>query len=221
MELLHRARLRAALGLLPLLCLCACQGVRTLTDPTLVIYTRGGSELGVSTDYGIVFLGHTADSGPAQISVWYGDGPSLEKTIIEPIGHGLYTAELEILPPRIPLSFDEPAAGSKLLVIGRNGEEIWKEEVTVQEDPRVMGIITTIPERLQDAADQIGAGVYVLPEGDELRRKLVGLVSGRMTIEGSGKEYLTIVGPTELWRLVAHRREATDRRRWVYREDIL
>jgi hypothetical protein len=214
--------MRAFLGLLSCLSLCACQGVRTLTDPTLVIHTRGGSELGVSTDYGIVFLGRTADAGPAQITVWYGDGPSIEKTTIEPIGHGLYTAELEILPPRIPLSFDEPKPGAKLIVIGRNGEELWTEEVTVQSDPNVTGIITTIPSRLRNAPDQIGAGVYVLPgNGDELKRRLVGLVSGRLTLESSGKEYLTIVGPTELWRLVAHRREPRDKRKWVYREDIL
>lgn len=206
------------------LLLAGCQGVRTLADPTLTMRTPGGSELGVSTDYGIVFLGHTGRSGPVEVTAWFGDGPSIEKTVIEPVEKGiLFTAETEIQLPRIPLTFDDPRPGSTLLVIGRDRNGPWSEEVTVEQDPRVLGIVTSVPARLRDAADQIGAGVYVVPDGDENQRKLVGLVSGRMILEtGTGqREFLTVVGPTDLWRLVAHRRDPRTKRRWVYREDIL
>ena len=55
-------RLLAALLLLPA---AGCLGPYThkLSDPTLVLQTRGGTELGVSTEYGVVFLGRTARSG--------------------------------------------------------------------------------------------------------------------------------------------------------------
>lgn len=211
----------ALLALLPLF--AACQGVRTLTDPTLTIETKNGSELGVSTDYGIVFLGRTARSGPARVTAWYGDGPSIEKTVIEPVGGGIFTAETEIRLPEIPMSFDDPRPGTTLLVIGRTHAGPWSAQVTVQDDPRVLGLVTTVPKELLDAPDQIGAGVYLVPDGDMAQRKLVGLVSGRMLLgtQDAQREFLTVVGPTDLWRIVSHRREPRSTRRWVYREDIL
>jgi hypothetical protein len=201
----------------------ACQGVRTLSDPTLVIQTSGGLELGVSTDYGIVFLGRTARSGPVKVTAWFGDGPNIEKTIIEPVGNGLYTAETEIRLPVVEMTFDDPHPGEQLLVVGRTNEGPWDESVTVVEDQRVLGLLTTIPARLRNAPDQIGAGVYVLIDPEGNRKKLVGLVSGRIVLQtGSAeREYLTVVGPTDLWRLVSHRLEPRHQRRWVYREDIL
>lgn len=202
----------------------ACQGVRTLADPTLVIETSGGRELGVSTNYGVVFLGRTSHSGPAQITAWFGDGPSIEKTVIEPVERGIcYTAEPEIRLPEVEMSFESPTRGTRLLVAGRTPDGPWSEFVEVAEDPRVLGLITTVPDRLRSAADQIGAGVYVLVDPEGTRKKLLGLVSGRIVLETSSgtREYLTIVGPTDLWRLVSHRREGRNKKRWVYREDIL
>jgi hypothetical protein len=110
-----------------------------------------------------------------------------------------------------------------LLLMGRTSAGRWEEEVLVAEDKRVLGILTTVPERLRNAPDQIGAGLYVKLDTEGTRKKLVGLVSGRIVLESGStqREYLTIVGPTDLWRLVSHRREPPDTRRWVYRDDIL
>jgi hypothetical protein len=217
-------RLRVLALLFPVaLCAPACQGVRTLADPTLVMQTSGGSELGVSTDYGIVFLGRTARSGPVQVIAWFGDGPNIEKTVIEPVGSGVYTAETEIRLPQVEMSFDDPRPGQKLLLMGRTDAGRWEEEVLIAEDQRVLGILTTVPERLRNAPDQIGAGLYLRLDPEGTRKKLVGLVSGRIVLQTSSgqREYLTVVGPTDLWRLVSHRREPPDTRRWVYRDDIL
>jgi hypothetical protein len=59
--------------------------------------------------------------------------------------------------------------------------------------------------------------------GDRHDRRLVGLVSGLVTLDGPDgpRMYLAVVGPEHLWRLVTHRRELPQRKRWVYREDIL
>lgn len=218
-------RLRAiAVVLVVALLGSACQGVRTLADPTLVIQTTGGSELGVSTDYGIVFLGRTARAGQAQVTIWFGDGPNIEKTVIEPVDNGtLFTLETEIRLPTVEMSFDDPRPGTKLVLIGRTEEGLWSEPVTVTEDQRVLGLMTTVPDRLRDAPDQIGAGLYMFLDEQGVQKKLVGLVSGRIVLQSgsSEREYLTYVGPTDLWRLVSHRREPRTHRRWVYREDIL
>jgi hypothetical protein len=211
-------------GLLPLLLLAAsCVGSRTLSDPTVEIRTERGTELGVSTDYGIVFLGRTAQSGPIEVTAHFGDGPDIESSVIEPIGGGLYTAETEIRLPQVPMTFDDPQPGAKVLVIGRTTHGDWERELRVVSDPRVLGILLPVPSELEDAPDQIGAGVYVVPEIGVEAKLLLGLVAGRITLLGKDgeKSYLTVVGPQELWRLVVHRRDLLQRRRWVYRPDIL
>jgi hypothetical protein len=203
--------------------LVACQGTRTLTDPTLEIHTPGGLELGVSTDYGVVFLGRTARSGEVELVAWFGDGPSAELSVIEPLGEGLYTAETQIRLPTIPISFQTPRPGTALIVRGRSDGELWEERVRVLSDPRVEGILLSIPEGLRDAPDQVGAGVFV-EDGEDGPRRLVALVSGRLVLDsadGGRREYLTALGPDHLWRLVARRQDLLNRRRWFYREDIL
>jgi hypothetical protein len=201
----------------------ACRGTRTLTDPTLEIRTSGGSELGVATDYGVLFLGRTARSGEVRVVAWFGDGPSVEASVIEPLGGGLYTAETEIRLPTIPMSFRTPEPGERLYVVGRAEGELWEAPVRVLSDPRVEGLLLSIPAPLQDASDQVGAGVFV-EEYEDGPRRLVALVSGKLALrdaDGSQREYLTAVGPDDLWRLVARRQDLLNRRRWFYREDIL
>lgn len=201
-----------------------CAGMRTLSDPTLLVETSGGRELGVATDYGIVFLGRTARAGPVRITAWFGDGPSLEKTVIEPIGPELCTAASPIRMPDVTMEFRDPEPGETLHVFGRDAKGGWNAPVTVESDPRVLGLITTIPEQLRNAPDQIGAGVYVYPAGgDERTKKLVGLVAGtiRLRTTDGEREFLAIVGPQDLWRLVANRHDAGGRRAWIYRDDIL
>lgn len=212
------AGLLVILGFVP-----GCVGSRTLSDPTVEIRTTRGTELGVSTDYGVVFLGRTAQSGPIEITAIYGDGPDIESSVIEPIGGGLFTAETEIRLPNVSMSFDDPLPGSKVLVIGRTTRGDWERELRVVSEPSVLGILLPIPPELENAPDQIGAGVYIVPEVGAEPKLLVGLVSGRITLKDKDGEhsFLTVVGPQDLWRLVVHRRDLLQRRRWVYRQDIL
>lgn len=207
------------LGLL----LSSCAGVHTLSDPTLVIETKGGVELGVSTDYGIVFLGSTARSGDVEIKSWYGDGPNIELTVIEPINSRLFTAETEIRLASVPLTFVEPKPGQEVLLVGRKGLERWDKHVVVRSDPRVEGILLDIASEFKNTTDQVGAGVFFCPEGNCDQKLLIGLVSGKITLTGNGgtKSFLTVLGPTELWRLATHRKDAHRRKPWVYRDDIL
>ena len=219
---MNKAR-QNALWALPLL-LASCVGTRTLADPTLVIRTDSGTELGVSTDYGVIFLGRTASSGMIDMTVWFGDGPSIEKSAIEPLGGALFTAETEIRLPNVPLSFDDPSPGDVLTIMGRNSSGVWSEDVQVLSDPRAFGLLLEIPEPMRGELDQIGAGVYSIPDGDLSKMRLVGIASGIITItseSGAKKEYLAAYGPQQLWRLVTHRRDHNRRKPWVYREDIL
>lgn len=201
--------------------LAGCTGVRTLADPTVVIETSGGRELGVSTAYGIAFLGRTAQAGQIEVTAWFGDGPQTESTAVEPVGGGVFTAETEIRLPEAILNFVEPKPGQEVLVIGRHGSKIWKEKVAVKKHPQVEGLLLPVLREVESAPDQVGAGVFVEQEGDP-NPELVGLVSGvlELTHEGRTERYLTVVGMRDLWRLVAHRRELDKKRPRVDREDV-
>lgn len=219
-----RPPLRRSLLLSPLIALVAsCVGTRNLQDPVVVIETRGGMEMGVSTNYGIVFLGATARSGPIEVTSWFGDGPSIESTVIEPVGGGIFTAETEIRIPSVPMSFREPAVGEQVLLLGRGPAGAWEAWVSVRGDPRAFGILLETPAQLPDLQSATGTGVFYCPEDDRTKLQLVGLVSGRLRLytENGESEYLTVVGPSGLWRLVATRRDHLERKKWVYREDIL
>lgn len=214
-----------ALGGLALACLslASCVGNRMLQDPTLVIQTRGGSELGVSTDYGLVFLGQTARSGELRVTAWFGDGPNLEETVIEPIGGGLFTAATEIRLPSVPVTFVDLRQGDRVTVRGRKDGRLWTRRLEVKSDPRVYGLLLD-PGTLELDADQVGAGVFWLPEGDIDKMRLVGLISGRLELEtadGEVREFLTVKGPEDMWKLVTYRRDDRRRKPMVKREDIL
>ena len=201
----------------------ACQGTRKLADPLIEVRGPEATELGVATDYGLVFLGRSARSGPVDVTAWFGDGPSTEQAVVEPLGGGLFTAEPEIRFPRVPIAFDTPAPGTRLLLVGRVGRERWQEEVEVLADPRVEGLLVRVPARLSTTPAE-GAGLFMVNPLAEHELKLVGLVSGRIALEaadGNQVEYLAAFGPDQLWRLVAYRRDYPKRRKFVYRDDIL
>lgn len=188
-----------------------------------MLQTQGGRELGVSTDYGVVFLGQTARSGYVEVQSWFGDGPSIEPSVIEPVGGGIFTAETEIRLPHVPMTFQEPEEGAQVRVLGRNTEGGWTAVSVVRSDPRVYGILIDVPFQLRGSPDQVGAGVYWVDPTDTYNQRLIGLVSGHITLTSSEgeRQFLTVVGPQDLWRLVTHRRDLEKRRPWVYRDDIL
>jgi hypothetical protein len=214
-----RPALLATLALLS----SACTGTRKLVDPTLRVQTDAGIELGVSTHYGIVFLGRTARSGFVEIEAHFGDGPTWESSVIEPLGGGLYTAETEIRLPSVPLKFHDPRTGEVLELRGRTDQGAWKRDVIVRSDDRVLGLLIDVPPELADAPDQVGAGLYWRNPFAPEDIRLVGLVAGRVRLEeGEGSQvFLAVEGARSLWRLVIHRRDHNKRKPTVYREDIL
>ena len=205
----------------------ACHSVANLrddtTDPTVVIHGTDGDELGVSTEYGIVFLGRHANRGRVEFTSWFGDGPRLEEGVIEPVGDQLYTTSAEIQLSNVPLLFHLPDPGETVIVRGRHGGVAWEFEAILATDPRVDGVLLEpSPELDMLHNDQLGAGVFYLDIRG--RKQLVGLITGRVSIQapdGNSRSYVTVSGPEQMWRLVLHRRNSERPRRKVYREDIL
>jgi hypothetical protein len=198
---------------------------RKQVDPTLEIRGSAGSELGVGTEYGVVFLGRSAVSGEVDVTAWYGDGPSIEAALVESLGGGVYLAATEIRVPNVPLDFGELAPGTEVLVRGRRGPRVWTATGEVRQHPQVEGLLLSVSGDFDASEDQLGAGVFLRgPDGqaDEGLR-LVGLISGGLEIDvdGQSRRFLTALGARELWRLAAWHRDLSHERRWVYREDIL
>ncbi|MDA1265142.1 MAG: hypothetical protein O2816_08710 [Planctomycetota bacterium] len=81
------------------------------------------------------------------------------------------------------------------------------------------GLLLDVPEELDVRTGQTGAGVFWVNPQDGTDRRLVGLVSGRVALDG--QRYLAVVGAEDLWRLVTYRRDHLQHKRRVYREDIL
>ena len=211
---------RILLSALVLSVLPACRTYSNVADPLVLVQTRGGSELGVSTSHGVVFLGSTARAGEANLVVWFGDGPSIEPSLIEPIGGGLYTLDVPLALPSMPLSFRDPDDGERVELRGRGPSGPWRSDAAVVKHPAVAGILLEPPPEFRTASDQTGAGVFVLGEND--RPRLLGLVSGRLVLieEGQRRTFLTVVGPADLWRLVAYRRDLRETRLQPVRPDL-
>jgi len=214
---------------LPLLPLCLVLGACNMLPPessalhaidaVVVVHGENADELGVSTDYGVLFLGRTAQSGRVEFTAYFGDGPSREEGVIESLGGGVYATEAEILLPSAQLCFTPPPPGSEVVVRGRKQGVPYEILARLDADARLTGILLE-PNAELDALDDsaLGAGIFLVDSIREAR--LLGLLSGRMELS-DGKRYFTALGPEDFWRLVVQRRNSERPRRAVYREDIL
>ena len=162
-------------------------------------------ELGVTTQSGIVFTGATAERGEVEIEAWFGDGPTIERTIIEPVSDELFTAETDIVLPSVPISFDEPRDGESLQLMGRKDGARWSTSARVKTDHRVFGLLLEFP-RASRTPRRVGAGVLAASPSTDTRRRPRGR-QGPARAERLDQALPRRGGPDRLWRLVAHRRD--------------
>jgi hypothetical protein len=139
--------------------LVACVGTRNLADPVLEIRGPEASELGVATDYGLVFLGRSARAGAVEVIAWYGDGPSMEQRWSSRSAAGCTRRARDQVATR-SAELRESKLGETLFIVGRRGPELWAAQVEVRHDPQIEGVLLTIPKGLENGPDQIGAGLY-------------------------------------------------------------
>lgn len=209
---------------LPLLAACQIKTTiestaRVTVDPVVVVHGQDGNELGVATEYGVVFLGRTARSGRVEFTAFYGDGPSREAGLVVSMGGGLYATEGEIRLPSVSLCFEPPPPGSEVWVRGRRDGQPFEFDARLVTEPRVTGLLLAPSDELDALTDaELGAGVFLLVPGRPMQ--LLGLVSGRLTLD-EREHFVTVLGPEEMWRLVVHQRNAERPRRKVYRPDVL
>jgi len=186
-----------ALAPLAALLPAACASYAPASDTTVVVHSRGGDELGVATDLGIVFTGSGQRSGTVEYTVFFGDDPSRERGEIEPLTTELLALDPELRLASTAIGFPELGDGDRVRVRGRDGRRRWQRSARVATNPAADGLLLRTSGLASLDADDVGAGVYAdTPEGEVL----VGLVRGRVWLpSGEGQqEYVAVAGAREL-----------------------
>jgi hypothetical protein len=164
----------------------------------VLVRTQGGEEQGVATPYGVIFLGRTAQSGRCDVTVYFGDGPSLEPGTIDTVDPELCIAQLEVKVPMSEVSFTYPDASDSLYIglITPDGPELYS--TTLATDLGVRGTALRIPGSFPISPSVAGAPVFRF---EDKRYRLVGLVNGVARFKDSDGDYheiLTFLGPRNL-----------------------
>jgi len=195
-------RSRLAATVLAVATLAACS---SYPQGPVRVHTRNGAEQGVNTEYGILTLGRTADAGPCEVTVFYGDGPSVEPGRIERIDDRICRVEIDLHAPRSQMSFAYPLPDDDLAVAFSTDEdtEYYRTRLARTAD----GVLAIErPGGFPNRATAVGAPVY---RREDERWRLVGIVTGMVTLQG-GNQILTLYGPRDLIGLTLATR---DRRR--------
>lgn len=197
----------------------ACHAIPKPSGSVLV-QTRGGVEQGASTPYGVVFLGRTAQDGPCEVTMFFGDGPSIEPGRIREIQPGLFKIDIDLRPPISEISYTYPFPDDDLLIGLVNGTDTRFYSTELADGTGATGTAVRVPSGFPRDAAASGAPLYRMEDG---RYRLVGLITGIAQFNGTrgSTEVLTYLGPKDLIPLALldhdHGRARTPPRR----EDVL
>ncbi|HLU37902.1 MAG TPA: hypothetical protein VK081_00860 [Planctomycetota bacterium] len=156
--------------------------------PVMRLETRGGVEMGVGTQAGVLFLGRTAQQGPCRIHYWLGPTPLVEDGTVEPWGGVFFRAAMDLNHQYAPFLDRDLRDDDELFALLYDGTEVSLQRA---QGPGVAGDVVHWPGRDLPA----GTGVFVRdPEDGGLR--LVGMIAGR--IDAGDARYLVHTGTTAL-----------------------
>lgn len=159
------------------------------TRPVMRIETRGGTELGVGTEAGVLFLGRTAQEGACRIHYWLGPTPVVEDGTVERWGGVFYRAQMDLEHPRARFLDRDLTEGEPLLAVLHEGHSTAEVDLQRVREPGIEGDVVAWPGRDLPA----GTGVFVR---DDEGLAFVGMIAGR--IETGGSRYLVHTGTTAM-----------------------
>lgn len=183
--------------------------------PVAKIETRGGVEYGATTTEGILFLGRTAQAGPCRVHYFLGAEPTpmVENGEIHHLGGVFYVADIDLKNQHVDILARDPKPTDSLLAIEHGGHNTREIPVQFADNPAIEGNILAWP------GQALPAGTAVFVREDE-SLKLVGLVSGMVTIEGGlPARYLTLAGTDQLREMLAVPRLHPPASKIMYRPD--
>ncbi|PIE23772.1 MAG: hypothetical protein CSA62_06610 [Planctomycetota bacterium] len=215
--MLRRMRAIPSLALALSLGLSSCHidRIESADIPLVRIQTTGGFEQGVSTDFGVLFLGRTAQKGPAKLLYWLGPSPLIEAGEIEVVGGPVHRIRTDVPIPSVPISFEPVAPEEQLVLMGMEGQLPWRLDVQLAKDEIVRGTALHYPAGLQLRPDSVGLGIF---RETEAGLALVGLVKAAAELD-NGKRFLLFAGLSEMREAFAKARRAMPVREVEYRAD--
>jgi hypothetical protein len=154
--------------------------------PIMRIETRGGVEMGVGTEVGILFLGRTAQEGPCRVHYWLGPTPLVEDGAVERWGGVFYRALMDLNHPYARFLDRDLRDDDTLFALLLDGQEVALQRARTE---TIAGDVVAWPGRDLPA----GTGVFLR---DDRGLVFVGLVAGR--IETGDGRYLVHTGTTAL-----------------------
>ncbi|MEZ5962575.1 MAG: hypothetical protein R3F56_01900 [Planctomycetota bacterium] len=211
----------SALGLSVLalsgLALSACtqwlfSGVQRLSNdrPVMRIETRGGSEAGIGTDDGILFLGRTAQEGPCRIHYWLGLTPVIEDGVVERWGGIFFRARMDLRHQHVPYLDRDLEPDETLVAMLTDGPTFVEIPLVRAHGAQIEGDAVDWPGRELPA----GTGVFARTDGG---LRVVGMIAG--SIEVGDQRYLVHTGTTALREALLTARPQREPRRVEHRPD--
>lgn len=161
--------------------------------PVVRIDTQGGVEFGAATEFGVLFLGRTATSGPCRVHYFLGEQLLVDDGIISRFGGPFVAANIDLTHQGARLWTDPLDPNVPLIAMTVENGTAERLPVRLAREADIDGDVLIAPERPLP----IGTPLFVPdPDGDD-DLWFVGLVSGEATLERPGQaasRYLVFAG---------------------------
>ncbi len=214
------APLLTVLGILPFMASCRNYHLKPSDMPTVLITTTEGTEQGVLTTEGVLFLGRTSQQGPAKVLYYLGPSPLVEAGEIKRMGGPLMEVDLEVNVPWVPISFEALRLGELLELYVIEDGNPRRYTVMASTNKAFEGTLVTWPEGLSLSPEKVGCGVFrKTPKG----LSLVGLVKATAVLERGTEtdRYLVLAGLPEIRLALLEPTPAVEKEGIYYRADGL
>ncbi len=168
--------------------------------PAVLVETTGGIEYGAATEFGVLTLGRSAESGPCRVHYLLGPTPIVENGELLATGSIFKRAEIDLKTQLVRALDRSPKPTDELRVMWMpDGHGVQSHGVQLADAAGVRGDVLT------DPGTPLPAGATVLCRGEDESWLFVGLVAGRYTEERPDGErsYYVFAGVDRLRELLA------------------
>lgn len=175
--------------------------------PVVLVETTGGVEFGATTEFGILTLGRTAQSGPCRVHYFLGPTPLIEDGELHETGSVFTRAEIDLKTMAVRALDHAPDPTDELLVLWTpDGTTTQSVPVRLARVPGVQGDVLLHPGR-----DLPPGAAVLLPTHDD-GLLFVGLIAAKATLSGGEGErsYYVFAGVDRIREMLAVPQSETD-----------
>ena len=166
-------------------------------------------------------MGRTAREGRCDVTIYFGDGPSIEPGRIEVVDADLCLALLEIKSPRPKFPTHIPIPRTTYCWESSARRAPSSTVTRLATDMGVEGTAVHVPSGFPLSPSIVGAGIYRF---EDFRFRLVGVVNGVAHFQdkiGVGHDVFTFLGPRNLARVAIYDRDRGRPKESPVRTDII